>query len=47
MTRENDPAAGAKYAGRLSSDAGLTLAVAYALFLLVLVIRPRGLFGTP
>jgi len=28
-------------------DSGLTLAVAYALFLLVLVIRPRGLFGTP
>jgi branched-chain amino acid transport system permease protein len=28
-------------------DAGLTLAVAYALFLIVLVIRPRGLFGTP
>jgi branched-chain amino acid transport system permease protein len=28
-------------------DSGLTLAVAYALFLLVLVVRPRGLFGTP
>jgi len=28
-------------------DSGLTLAVAYALFLVVLVIRPRGLFGTP
>ena len=28
-------------------DSGLTLAVAYALFLAVLVIRPRGLFGTP
>ena len=28
-------------------DSGLTLAVAYALFLIVLVIRPRGLFGTP
>ncbi len=27
-------------------DSGLTLAVAYALFLVVLVIRPRGLFGT-
>jgi branched-chain amino acid transport system permease protein len=27
-------------------DSGLTLAVAYALFLLVLLIRPRGLFGT-
>ena len=27
-------------------DSGLTLAVAYALFLIVLVIRPRGLFGT-
>jgi len=27
-------------------DSGLTLAVAYALFLLVLVVRPRGLFGT-
>jgi len=25
ITRENDPAAGAKYAGRLSTDAGLTL----------------------
>jgi len=28
-------------------DSGLTLAVAYALFLLVLLIRPRGLLGTP
>lgn len=28
-------------------DSGLTLAVAYALFLVVLVIRPRGLLGTP
>jgi branched-chain amino acid transport system permease protein len=28
-------------------DSGLTLAVAYALFLIVLVVRPRGLFGTP
>ena len=28
-------------------DSGLTLAVAYALFLVVLVARPRGLFGTP
>ena len=28
-------------------DSGLTLAVAYALFLAVLVVRPRGLFGTP
>jgi branched-chain amino acid transport system permease protein len=28
-------------------DSGLTLAVAYALFLVVLVVRPRGLFGTP
>jgi branched-chain amino acid transport system permease protein len=27
-------------------DSGLTLAVAYALFLIVLVVRPRGLFGT-
>ena len=27
-------------------DSGLTLAVAYALFLVVLVLRPRGLFGT-
>jgi branched-chain amino acid transport system permease protein len=27
-------------------DSGLTLAVAYALFLAVLVLRPRGLFGT-
>jgi branched-chain amino acid transport system permease protein len=27
-------------------DSGLTLAVAYALFLAVLVVRPRGLFGT-
>jgi branched-chain amino acid transport system permease protein len=27
-------------------DSGLTLAVAYALFLIVLVLRPRGLFGT-
>jgi branched-chain amino acid transport system permease protein len=27
-------------------DSGLTLAVAYALFLIVLVIRPRGLLGT-
>jgi branched-chain amino acid transport system permease protein len=27
-------------------DSGLTLAVAYALFLVVLVVRPRGLFGT-
>jgi branched-chain amino acid transport system permease protein len=27
-------------------DSGLTLAVAYALFLVVLVIRPRGLLGT-
>jgi branched-chain amino acid transport system permease protein len=26
-------------------DSGLTLAVAYALFLIVLVVRPRGLFG--
>jgi branched-chain amino acid transport system permease protein len=29
------------------ADSGLTLAVAYALFLIVLVVRPRGLFGTP
>lgn len=28
-------------------DSGLTLAVAYALFLIVLVVRPRGLFGAP
>jgi len=28
VTRENDPAAGAKYAGRLSTDPGLTLAAA-------------------
>jgi branched-chain amino acid transport system permease protein len=28
-------------------DSGLTLAVAYALFLIVLVVKPRGLFGTP
>jgi branched-chain amino acid transport system permease protein len=28
-------------------DSGLTLAVAYFMFLLVLLIRPRGLFGTP
>ena len=28
VTRENDPAAGAKYAGRLSSDTGLTLPAA-------------------
>ena len=28
-------------------DSGLTLAVAYFLFLIVLLIRPRGLFGTP
>jgi len=28
-------------------DSGLTLAVAYALFLIVLIVRPRGLFGTP
>ena len=28
-------------------NSGLTLAVAYALFLIVLVVRPRGLFGTP
>jgi branched-chain amino acid transport system permease protein len=28
-------------------DSGLTLAVAYFLFLLVLLVRPRGLFGTP
>jgi branched-chain amino acid transport system permease protein len=28
-------------------DSGLTLAVAYALFLIVLVLRPRGLLGTP
>jgi predicted amidohydrolase YtcJ len=28
VTRENDPAAGAKYAGRLGSDAGLTLPAA-------------------
>jgi branched-chain amino acid transport system permease protein len=28
-------------------DSGLTLAVAYALFLTILVLRPRGLFGTP
>ena len=28
-------------------ESGLTLAVAYALFLIVLVVRPRGLFGTP
>jgi branched-chain amino acid transport system permease protein len=28
-------------------DSGLTLAVAYALLLFVLVVRPRGLFGTP
>ncbi len=27
-------------------DSGLTLAVAYALFLIVLVVRPRGRFGT-
>jgi branched-subunit amino acid ABC-type transport system permease component len=27
-------------------DSGLTLAVAYAMFLVVLVVRPRGLFGT-
>jgi len=27
-------------------DSGLTLVVAYALFLIVLVVRPRGLFGT-
>ncbi len=27
-------------------DSGLTLAVAYALFLVVLILRPRGLFGT-
>jgi len=27
-------------------DSGLTLAVAYALFLIVLVLRPRGLLGT-
>jgi branched-chain amino acid transport system permease protein len=27
-------------------DSGLTLAVAYALFLTVLIVRPRGLFGT-
>jgi branched-chain amino acid transport system permease protein len=27
-------------------DSGLTLAVAYASFLVVLVVRPRGLFGT-
>jgi len=28
-------------------DSGLTLAVAYLLFLVVLLVRPRGLFGTP
>jgi branched-chain amino acid transport system permease protein len=28
-------------------DSGLTLAVAYFLFLVVLLVRPRGLFGTP
>src|SRR5258706_305194 len=28
-------------------DSGLTLAVAYVLFLIVLLVRPRGLFGTP
>jgi branched-chain amino acid transport system permease protein len=28
-------------------DSGLTLAVAYLLFLIVLLVRPRGLFGTP
>jgi branched-chain amino acid transport system permease protein len=28
-------------------DSGLTLAVAYFLFLMVLLIRPRGLFGSP
>jgi branched-chain amino acid transport system permease protein len=28
-------------------DSGLTLVVAYFLFLIVLLIRPRGLFGTP
>jgi branched-chain amino acid transport system permease protein len=28
-------------------DSGLTLAVAYFLFLIVLLVRPRGLFGTP
>jgi branched-chain amino acid transport system permease protein len=28
-------------------DSGLTLAVAYFLFLIVLIVRPRGLFGTP
>jgi branched-chain amino acid transport system permease protein len=28
-------------------DPGLTLAVAFALFLVVLLIRPRGLFGSP
>jgi branched-chain amino acid transport system permease protein len=28
-------------------DSGLTLAVAYSLFLIVLLVRPRGLFGTP
>jgi branched-chain amino acid transport system permease protein len=28
-------------------DSGLTLAVAYFLFLIVLLARPRGLFGTP
>ena len=27
-------------------DSGLTLAVAYALFLVILLVRPRGLFGT-
>jgi branched-chain amino acid transport system permease protein len=27
-------------------DSGLTLAVAYALFLVVLLVRPRGLLGT-
>ena len=28
-------------------NSGLTLAVAYFMFLIVLLIRPRGLFGTP
>ena len=28
-------------------DSGLALAVAYFLFLVVLLVRPRGLFGTP
>ena len=28
-------------------DSGLTLAVAYFLFLIVLLVRPRGLFGSP